>query len=71
MIDGGEDDRLTLTTAQDLANIVALAVDYEGEWPVVGGIRGTEISIGDIVALGERIRGMHPSLIYFVITYQY
>jgi hypothetical protein len=54
---GGDDDRITLTTVQDLANVVALAVEYEGEWPVVGGIKGTEISIGELLTLGEKVRG--------------
>jgi nucleoside-diphosphate-sugar epimerase len=56
--EGGEEDKLTLTTVQDLANVVARAVEFEGEWPVVGGITGTKLSIGQIVALGEEIRGM-------------
>jgi hypothetical protein len=71
-LDGGDDDRITLTTVQDLANIVALAVEYEGEWPVVGGIKGTEISIGELLALGEKVRGTFIIFIllryYFVIN---
>jgi hypothetical protein len=61
-LEGGDNDRITLTTAQDLANVVARAVEYEGEWPVVGGIRGTELSIGQLLALGEKVRGMLPLL---------
>ena len=57
VLDGGDNDRITFTTVQDLANVVARAVDYEGEWPVVGGIRGTDISVGELIALGEKIRG--------------
>ena len=57
MIDGGADDRVNWVTAQDLANVVARAVDFEGEWPAVGGIRGTELSIGQTIAIGEKIRG--------------
>lgn len=57
ILDGGEDDRITLTTVQDLANVVAKAIDYEGEWPVIGGIRGTDMSVGQLIALGEKIRG--------------
>jgi hypothetical protein len=69
-LDGGDDDRITLTTVQDLANVVALAVEYEGEWPVVGGMKGTEISIGELLALGEKVRGtfiLPPYDITFVI----
>ncbi|KAJ5008553.1 Oxidoreductase BOA1 [Colletotrichum sp. SAR 10_66] len=57
VVDGGEDVPLTLITAQDLARVVSLAVEYEGEWPVVGGIKGAEITMGQLIALGERIRG--------------
>jgi hypothetical protein len=55
--DGGDDDCITFTTVQDLAKVVALAVDFEGEWPVQGGMAGTTMSIGKLIALGEEIRG--------------
>lgn len=61
--DGGENDRLTFTTVQDVANVVARAVDFEGEWPVVGGIRGADVSIGELIALGEKLRGKCPALV--------
>ncbi|KAH0431623.1 NmrA-like family protein [Colletotrichum camelliae] len=57
VVDGSEDAPLTFTTAQDLARIVALAVEYKGEWPLVGGIKGAEITMGQLIALGEKIRG--------------
>ncbi|MCJ1408810.1 hypothetical protein MMC19_002886 [Ptychographa xylographoides] len=57
VLDGSDDDRITLTTVQDLANVVARAIDFEGEWPVVSGIRGADMSIGQLIALGEKIRG--------------
>jgi hypothetical protein len=60
-IDGGDDSALTLTTVQDVANVVAKAIDYEGEWPVIGGIRGTTISTKKLIALGEKIRGTFVS----------
>jgi hypothetical protein len=63
VLDGGDDNRITLTTVQDLANVVARAIDFEGEWPVVSGIRGADISIGQLIALGEKIRGSCASLI--------
>ena len=58
VLEGGDDDSIVLTTVQDLANVVARAIDFEGEWPVTGGIRGAEISVGQLLALGEKIRGM-------------
>jgi hypothetical protein len=58
VLDGGDNDRMTLTTVHDLAHVVAKAIDFEGEWPVIGGIRGTDISIGQLMSLGEKIRGL-------------
>lgn len=62
VLDGGDDGRITLTTVQDLANVVAKAVDFEGEWPVISGIRGTTMSIGQLISLGEKIRGTSSPL---------
>lgn len=56
-LEGGDNDRVTLTTAQDLAQVVARAVEYKGEWPVMGGINGDELSMGEVIAIGEKIRG--------------
>lgn len=58
MREGSEADIMSFTTVQDLAGIVARAVEFEGEWPTIGGIRGTQLSMNRIVALGEEIRGM-------------
>lgn len=56
-MDHGDNDHITLTTVQDLANVVAKAIDFEPEWPTIGGIRGADISIGRLIALGEKMRG--------------
>ncbi|KAL7916737.1 NAD(P)-binding protein [Trichoderma velutinum] len=47
----------SMTTMDDVAKIVAKAVEYEGVWPEVGGIRGDNISQQELIALGEKIRG--------------
>jgi nucleoside-diphosphate-sugar epimerase len=57
MVDGSGDVRITLTTAEDLAKVVARAIEYEGEWPVVSGIQGDEVTIKQLIELGERVRG--------------
>lgn len=54
---------LTFTTVKDVASIVSKAVQYQGQWPEVGGIRGDELSMTELVALGERIRGRYNSFI--------
>ncbi|KAL2798999.1 hypothetical protein BJX66DRAFT_322497 [Aspergillus keveii] len=57
LVEGGDEGVITLTTVQDFAAVVARAIEYEGEWPVVSGIRGTTLSVGELVALGEKLRG--------------
>lgn len=52
-----ETDIITLTTAEDTAKVVALALDYQGIWPKVGGMKGSDISTADLIKLGEKIRG--------------
>ncbi|KAM0354388.1 hypothetical protein ACHAPU_001432 [Fusarium lateritium] len=56
LVDDGE-AVLSLITAQDAAKVTALAVEYEGEWPLVSGIKGADITMNKLVALGETIRG--------------
>jgi hypothetical protein len=57
IIPGSSQHRVSLITVQDVANIVAKAVDYEGEWPIVGGINGNTVSLADQIAIGENIKG--------------
>ncbi|KAK3353886.1 NmrA-like family protein [Lasiosphaeria hispida] len=53
----GVEERISYTTVQDLAAVVARAVEYEGEWPVIGGVHGNTITSLEAIALGEKIRG--------------
>ncbi|KAJ4258834.1 hypothetical protein NW762_007921 [Fusarium torreyae] len=56
LVDDGE-AIITLTTAQDAAQVTALAVEDESEWPLVSGVKGSDITLNELVALGEKIRG--------------
>jgi hypothetical protein len=57
----GHDAIMTFTTVQDLAAVVARAVDYDGEWPMIGGISGNRVPVSRILEIGEKIRGLpHP-----------
>ena len=49
----------TLTTVNDMANVVARAIEYEGEWPVVGGIHGTTLSNAELLEIGAKVRGIY------------
>jgi len=51
---------MTFTTVQDLASIVAKAIEYEGKWPVVSGIQGNQHTLAEVIKLGEKIRGKYP-----------
>lgn len=55
---------VTLTKVQDLAQVVARAISFEGKWPVVGGVKGTDMSLEQIISLGEKVRGMTPYYLY-------
>lgn len=44
---------------RDIANIVTLAIDYDGEWPVVGGIHGRTLSDAELIEIGVKARGMY------------
>ncbi|KAK2767496.1 hypothetical protein FQN54_003653 [Arachnomyces sp. PD_36] len=48
------------TTIQDVAKVVARAVDYPGKWPEVGGMIGSRIKMKDLIKLAEKIRGTKP-----------
>ncbi|TVY54994.1 hypothetical protein LSUE1_G009116 [Lachnellula suecica] len=53
----GYDSVITLTTYGDLANIVLRAVEYEGKWPVNGGVQGTTIATSKFLEIAARVRG--------------
>ncbi|KAJ0412961.1 NAD(P)-binding protein [Aspergillus carlsbadensis] len=57
LVEDGDEGVITTTTVQDVAAVAARAIDYEGEWPVVSGIRGTSLPVRELVALGEKLRG--------------
>jgi hypothetical protein len=58
VVDGrAESTIMTLTTVQDLAAVVARAVEHNGEWPKIGGISGNKITVSQILSIGQKIRG--------------
>ncbi|UQC77235.1 uncharacterized protein CLUP02_02702 [Colletotrichum lupini] len=57
ILEGSESAEMSITTIEDIAEVAARAVDYEGDWPVVGGITGDRVTIGELIKLGERYRG--------------
>lgn len=60
MLEGSDDAQLSLITVADFCMVVALAVEDEDEWPVVGGLRGQNVTVGQLISLGEKIRMFGP-----------
>ncbi|TQN67873.1 Isoflavone reductase-like protein IRL, partial [Colletotrichum shisoi] len=46
ILEGSETAEVTFTTVEDIAEVTTRAVEYDGEWPVVGGISGQKITVG-------------------------
>ena len=44
---------------EDLSSVVAKAIDYHGEWPMLGGVVGSCVTVNDMVGLAEKLRGMY------------
>lgn len=57
IVQKGTKARITLTTVQDLARVVAGAIEYSGKWPEIGGICGNQISVLDFIKVCGRVRG--------------
>jgi hypothetical protein len=60
-----KDGFYTLTTVNDLANVVVRAIDFADEWPVIGGVHGTTISSSKILELGAKILSTYRTQLLF------
>ncbi|KFA60217.1 hypothetical protein S40285_07327 [Stachybotrys chlorohalonatus IBT 40285] len=57
IIKGSMDKEASFTLVEDIVNIVARAVEYEGKWPTIGGISGDRLSPRQQLRIGEAVRG--------------
>lgn len=57
VVKGHEDAIMTYTSVHDIAEVVARAVELDGEWPENGGIRGNRVTISQVLKIGEKVRG--------------
>lgn len=48
---------IALTRILDVSEILALALDDPNPWPPVGGMRGTTVTLNELLALGKELRG--------------
>ncbi|KAI0911430.1 hypothetical protein F4823DRAFT_560885 [Ustulina deusta] len=63
---GDGEQPVTFTLIDDLARVVAEAIDYEGVWPADGGVAGWQTTSAELVRLGERLRGGQCFTVYHV-----
>ncbi|KAL4992794.1 hypothetical protein BDW68DRAFT_148851 [Aspergillus falconensis] len=56
LVEGAENAPVTLTTVSDFTAVLVQAIEYEGSWPVTSGIAGSTMTLGELIALGERVR---------------
>ena len=61
-LEGGDGGIMSLITVEDFVNITIQAIEYEGEWPVVGGIKGNDITYEALIALVKKVRGKFQCL---------
>lgn len=64
LAEGVEDAKVALITVQDFAAVVARAIEYEGEWPVISGVQGDLLTLREVIAIGEKARGGAPFTLY-------
>ncbi|KAL4974218.1 hypothetical protein BDW66DRAFT_161391 [Aspergillus desertorum] len=57
LVDGAESALITLTTVSDFTAVLVQAIKHEGPWPVTSGIAGCTMTLGELITLGEKVRG--------------
>ena len=61
MVEGTDGGKITLITVQDFTKFVVRAVEYEGEWPVSGGVSSNVLTARQLISLGEKLRKLFQS----------
>lgn len=61
VIPGTGDEKITVTYSIDLARVIVKLLDEKDKWPERGLLSGSDISLNEILAIAEKIRGMEIS----------
>ncbi|KAG5766774.1 hypothetical protein H9Q72_005146 [Fusarium xylarioides] len=64
VIPGSGNDKFTVTYSEDLARFIARLIDTDEKWPQHGFLSGSDISVNELIAIAERIRGSKMDIIY-------
>ncbi|RSL43561.1 hypothetical protein CEP54_015043 [Fusarium duplospermum] len=57
IVPGSGDEKFTVTYSEDLARFIVRLTDTDEKWPERGFLSGSDISINELVAIAEMIRG--------------
>ncbi|KAG5746896.1 hypothetical protein H9Q70_010421 [Fusarium xylarioides] len=64
VIPGSGNDKFTVTYSEDLARFIVRLIDTDEKWPQRGFLSGSDISVNELIAIAERIRGSKMDIIY-------
>ncbi|KAL2672141.1 hypothetical protein Neosp_012839 [[Neocosmospora] mangrovei] len=57
VVPGSGDEKFTVTYSEDLARFIVRLIDSDERWPERGFLSGSDISINELIAIAEKIRG--------------
>lgn len=57
-VPGTGDERFSVTYSEDLARVIVHLVSTDDRWPERGFLSGSDISLNELIASAERVRGM-------------
>lgn len=59
VVPGTGDEKFTVTYSEDLARVIVRLHDTDNKWPERGPLSGSDISLNELIASAERIRGIY------------
>ncbi|KAI8711354.1 hypothetical protein NCS52_01398500 [Fusarium sp. LHS14.1] len=64
VVPGSGDEKFTVTYSEDLARFIVRLIDSDEKWPERGFLSGSDISINELIAIAEKIRGSKFEIVH-------
>ncbi|KAF4460618.1 hypothetical protein FALBO_12598 [Fusarium albosuccineum] len=64
VVPGSGDAKFTVTYSEDLARVIIRLLDADEKWPKLGFLSGSDISVNELIASAERIRGSKLNVVH-------
>ncbi|KAJ3538027.1 hypothetical protein NM208_g6085 [Fusarium decemcellulare] len=64
VVPGSGDEKFTVTYSEDLARVIVRLLDTDEKWPRLGFLSGSDISVNELIASAERIRGSKLNVVH-------